>query len=196
MVGAVSSSRANGASRKRRATPPPSRARQLLRSLWMPALVLGVGLSLFSRQSGPDEGTLASDFDLPVVSGAASRFQLAAHRGTPVVVEAFASWCRACRSAAPILDEAARAKRAAPVRFVAVSVDDSAQAAAGAARKWGIGFDVAWDDGDFAAKYEIAQLPTLVVIDREGRVQHSATGRVSRAELERWLTELGAPRTE
>jgi len=196
MVDSMTRPPPSSATCKGRPAASPSRARRVLRSLWMPALVLGLGLSLLSRKSGPDEGTEAASFDLPVVSGSGERFQLAAHRGTPVVVEAFASWCSACRSAAPVLDAAAHASRAAPVRFVAVSVDDTAQSAAKAAHEWGIGFDVAWDDGDFAAQYDISNLPTLVVVDREGRVAHTATGKVSRTELERWLADLGAARTD
>ena len=63
-----------------------------------------------------------------------------------------------------------------------------------AARSWPIAYDVALDDGSFSEKYRISRLPTVFVVDQQGKVAKSASGRISRAELERWLTELGAPR--
>ena len=176
----------------------PGRRREALwctaKSALLAAAVVGLVYYLSAGASGPEVGTVAKGFDLPVVSGSPSRFRLAEHTGTVVVVEVFASWCRACRAATPLLSEAARARRSSDVRFVAVSVDSSREAAAAAARGWGIPFDVAWDDGSFAGDYDISRLPTVVVLDRDGKVKASASGSLSRAQLERWLSEVGAER--
>ena len=157
-------------------------------------VAVGLVYAVFTESSGPKAGTMARDFDLPVVSGEGPRFRLADQAGTVVVVEVFASWCRACRAATPVLSEGARARRRSDVRFVAVSVDDSRQEALAAAREWGIPFDVTWDDGSFAKSYGISRLPTFVVVDRQGKVRASTTGRLSRAKLEGWLTSVGAER--
>ena len=154
----------------------------------------GLAYAVFTDSSGPKAGTLARDFNLPVVNGPASRFHLKEHAGTPVVVEVFASWCGACRAAAPMLSDVAQAPRSSDVRFVAISVDDSREEAVAAARSWGIPFDVAWDDGSFSSNYDISRLPTVVVVDREGKVRASVTGRLTRAKLEGWLSEVGAGR--
>ena len=163
---------------------------------WVLFALAAAGLVAYqmTQRSGPSTGTMAADFDLPIASGSGERVRLSELRGTVVVVEAFAGWCRACREVAPTLDEAARAQRQAPVRFIGVSIDDSAEQAAAVARSWGISYDVAWDDGGFADRYDISHLPTVVVVDQEGKVAHSTSGSLSRAQLEAWLTDLGAAR--
>lgn len=163
-----------------------------------PALfALAVGVAIYyvtAPSSGPEVGTVAKDFDLALASGNGNRFRLSDHQGTPVLVEAFASWCRACRNATPVLVEASRAERAQQVRFVAVGVNDSPEDAYQAARSWGIPYDVAVDDGSFARSYEISRLPTILLVSAEGQVVHTASGSISRGKLESWLDEVGAAR--
>jgi thioredoxin-like negative regulator of GroEL len=164
-----------------------------------PALfALAVGVAIYyvtAPSSGPEVGTVAKDFELPLASGEGKRFRLSDHHGTPVLVEAFASWCRACRNATPILAEASRAERARQVRFLAVGVNDSPEDAFQAARSWGIPFDVAVDDGSFARGYEISRLPTILLVSAEGKVVHTASGSISRSKLESWLDSVGATRS-
>ena len=159
------------------------------------ALVAGVLIYYVTApSSGPEVGTIAQDFDLALASGNGKRFRLSDHQGSPVLVEAFASWCRACRNATPVLVEASRAERAREVRFVAVSVNDSPGDAFQAARSWGIPYDVAVDDGSFAHNYGISRLPTILLVSAEGKVVHAASGSISRSKLESWLDEVGAAR--
>ncbi|HMJ13752.1 MAG TPA: TlpA disulfide reductase family protein [Polyangiaceae bacterium] len=157
------------------------------------AAAVALAMLLMPRRSGPKVGESAKPIDLPLVTGS-SRFSLAENKGQPLVVEAFASWCSACRSAAPTLAAASRARRARPVRFIGVSVDDSPERARQAKEEWRIPYDIALDDGRFSKDYAVRLLPTLVVIDAEGRVRRVSSGRPSAAELESWLGEVGAER--
>ncbi|MBK8996369.1 MAG: TlpA family protein disulfide reductase [Myxococcales bacterium] len=158
-------------------------------------VALGVGVYWFARRSsGPETGTLAADFSLPVVSGGVERVQLSELRGRPVLVEVVASWCGVCRRAAPTLAAAAKAPRQREVRFLAVSVDEERADAAALAKKWDIPYDVAHDDGRFARSYRIDLLPTFVLIDAEGRIRKVSTGAPKPADVERWLAEVGAER--
>jgi len=174
-----------------------TRARRYWQGVRPALFALAVGLVIYyvtAPSSGPEVGTVAQDFDLALTSGPGKRFRLSDHQGTPVLVEAFASWCRACRNATPILVEAARAERAREVRFVAVGVNDSPEDASRAAQSWGIPYDVAVDDGSFARSYQISRLPTILLVSAEGKVMHTTTGRVGRDQLESWLSEAGAAR--
>ena len=150
---------------------------------------LGVGvLALVARKgSGPEEGTVARAIDLPLV-GKAGRFRLEDHRGKPVVLEVFASWCGACRRATPALSDAFREYRDR-VTFVGVSVDESAEEALAAKESWGVPFDVALDDGSLSRDYEVTRYPTLVVIGSDGVVEHVSSGAPSRSDIERWLSD-------
>jgi thiol-disulfide isomerase/thioredoxin len=168
------------------------RAKRWLRyALWF-AVAAGAALFLSRRSSGPSVGVQAPDFDLPLVASAGQRFQLGAARGMPVVIEAFTSWCSACERAAPRLAEAAKAERQRDVRFVGVSLDESADAAHRAKVDWNMPYEVALDDGSFGRSFSIKLLPTLVVIDAEGRVRYVSSGRIDRGELEEQLSALGA----
>ncbi|HEY3499231.1 MAG TPA: TlpA disulfide reductase family protein [Polyangiaceae bacterium] len=140
------------------------------------------------RSSGPEEGARAAAIDLPLV-GQEGRFKLADHRGKPVVLEVFASWCGACQRASPVLAEVYRAHDPNEVAFVGVSLDDTMAVAAGIKQRWGIPYSVALDNGSVARDYNVSLLPTLVVIGRDGLVRHTSTGVPSKAELERWIAE-------
>lgn len=148
------------------------------------------------RASGPPPGERLAPVDLPLVKGATPRFSLAQARGRPLVIEIFASWCAACQKASPILADAARARRARETRFVAVSVDDSPFLAAVAARRWAIPYDVAFDDRGVADVWEVTRLPTVIVVDAQGRVSRVVAGVPSASEVERWLDEVGAGRLD
>lgn len=185
------------------ATPPPSRRprpsfswRHLWR--WVPyALLIVAALYLWvPRRSGPELGTPAPDFELTLVSAPGERFHLAEHRGQPVLVEVFASWCSACRRTAPVLGELARATRKAPVTVLAVSVDEEPELALEAAREWELGVAVAHAGPSFSRDYSVTTLPTFILIDADGKVVRSASGPLGRAELESWLTAVGAGRDE
>jgi peroxiredoxin len=162
------------------------------------AILVAVGVALWTHltraTSGPTVGSEAVDFRLPVASGPEDTFRLADHRGTPVVIEVFASWCGYCQRATSVLASASQARRTSQVRFVGVSVDDTIAEAAGAAWNWGIPYEVAWDDGRVTLAYDISMLPTVVVVDGAGRVAHVGNGTPDADELEDWLSDVGAAR--
>ena len=140
------------------------------------------------HSSGPKEGSAAAPFDLPLAGGD-GRVSLAAQHGKPVLMEVFASWCSACKRSSPRLVEAFHAHQGEDVTFLAVSVDDDPSAAGRVKRDWQLPFDVALDDGSVSRGYGISMLPTLIYIDAQGTVRHSASGMVSRSEIDSWLAE-------
>jgi len=150
---------------------------------------LGVGLLYFmhARASGPEEGSPAAPFELKLANRDAT-FRLAEQRGKPVVMEVFASWCGACRRAAPGLAEAYREHRD-EATFIGVSVDDRREEALAARNGWGIPYDVAHDDAGVARAYKVSRLPTVIVIGADGVVRHVTTGGASPGEIGRWIRQ-------
>jgi thiol-disulfide isomerase/thioredoxin len=171
--------------------------------LFFAAAALALGL-LSRPGSSPLEGKPAADFSLPSVAGeseaadraatGAPRFRLSDHRGTPVLIEVFASWCATCRRAAPAVAEVAAARRSRAVQFVGVSVDDTAEIAARAKLAWGIPYDVLLDDGTMTRAYGIKLLPTFILVGSDGAVKKAMSGALSSSELEDWLSDVGAAR--
>jgi thiol-disulfide isomerase/thioredoxin len=157
------------------------------------ALYVGIaglfGVLVTRGGSGPQEGSPAASFELPLAAGTGS-FRLDAHRGKPVLMEVFASWCGACERAAPMVDDVYREAAKSGVVFVGVSLDDDARAAARAQQTWPIAYPVVVDDGRVSRSYGVSLLPTFVLIDRAGKVRRVSSGVPSRRTLSRWLSEL------
>jgi thiol-disulfide isomerase/thioredoxin len=150
---------------------------------------------LLSRgDSGPKENTLAPAFALEDVTQRDAPLKLEQWRGQPVVMEVFASWCKACRAMAPTMADLARAPRKREVRFVGVALDTPREEAVALHQSWGIPFSVALADDQFSSDYQIKVLPTIIVIDADGRVRHVTTGATRGATIDGWLEDLGAER--
>jgi cytochrome c biogenesis protein CcmG, thiol:disulfide interchange protein DsbE len=172
--------------------PKPARKRDIFSWILYVALALLVLRWLSPAASGPKEDGPAPPFDLPVVAGGSGRVTLEQFRGAPAVIEVFASWCRACRDMAPTLSKVAGARRERAIRVLGISVDDEAETAAQAQRRDALGFPVAHGGGEFSRRYGITVLPTILVLDEQGRIRHSTTGYTREGTLEGWLTTLGA----
>jgi len=162
------------------------RGHRLLDVLIWTALAASVVVLVRRRSSGPDEGSDAAQVKLPLV-GQSGHFDLASLRGKPVVMEVFASWCGTCRRATPVLAQAYREHASDRVAFVGVSVDDSLADAERAREKWQIPYPVALDDGQVSRAYNVSLLPTVVLIDRDGKIHRSSAGVPSREELDRFI---------
>jgi len=148
---------------------------------------------LMRGSSGPKADTAAPGFNLPAIDDdAKARVSLADLRGTPVLLEAVASWCGACEQSAPALREASLAQREKPVRFVSVLLDSNPNAARQLKTSWNIPHEVLIDDGSFSRSYEISMLPTFILIDEEGRVRVVSSGRADRGDIEDWLATVGS----
>jgi cytochrome c biogenesis protein CcmG, thiol:disulfide interchange protein DsbE len=160
-------------------------------ALWF-AVAAGVALLLSRRSSGPPVGVPAPQVDLPVIASAGQRLKLGGALATPVVIEAFTSWCSVCERSAPRFTAAAQAARKREVRFVGVSLDESVDIAERVKRTWQLPYEVAFDDGSFSRGFKIKLLPTLIVIDQAGQVRHVSTGGLDRDELEEHLDAMGA----
>jgi thiol-disulfide isomerase/thioredoxin len=174
--------------------PPGSRDKGSFGTILI-VVAIGVLAIVATRQrsSGPRVDVPAKEFALATLDQG-KQFRLSEHRGSPVLVEVFAGWCGACKSAAPMMSRVTQASRKRDVRFLGVSVDSNASDARATVQSWGIPYDVALDDGTFSRDYEITVLPTFVLIDPDGNVRKVSSGVPREAELERWLGDLGAER--
>lgn len=146
------------------------------------------GMLLMRGNSGPREGTQAKAFELPLASGDGT-FRLEQAHGKPVLLEVFASWCGACKRAAPMVDRAYRQAQKSGIVFVGVSVDGNSDAARQAQASWPIDYPVVVDDGQVQQSYSVSLLPTFVLIDKSGAVKHVSAGVPSERTLQSWLSE-------
>jgi len=134
-------------------------------------------------------GQPAPDFTLPALAnapGGAERVALADYRGQVVFVSFWASWCRPCDYELPLLNQFYVNHRDRNIQVIAVSVDSDRAAALAYLEKRQFALPMVWDQGGRVADlYKAEALPTLIVIDPEGRVREVERG--VRMDLEAWL---------
>ncbi|MCU0307512.1 MAG: TlpA family protein disulfide reductase [Thermoleophilia bacterium] len=135
-----------------------------------------------------EDRTPAPAFRLRALDGGAP-VTLAAYRGTPVVVNYWASWCAPCREEMPALAAFARANPG--VKVLGIAINDEPADSRRFVKKVRADYDHAIDQpGDVAQRYGVAGLPTTVVVDAEGRIATTWPGPIERADLERITARL------
>lgn len=132
-----------------------------------PALVLALLATLFSfppsRAADP-----APDFPFTGVTG--GDHTLAEFRGSFVLLEFWASWCVPCRKGFPFLDQLQTKHQAEGLKVVAVTLETDTTAVVSFVSGFDVKFLVGRDPSGRAGEiYEVAAMPTAVLLDREGR---------------------------
>lgn len=155
------------------------------------------GLMLLPRLSfSRDEAkvTPAPAFVLPVIHNGdtGSRLALGDLKGSPVILDFWATWCQPCAMQTPVLDRLSRRHQGRGLKVIGLNVaDDEHGAAARYARDKNLSYPIVVDEtGETQRSYAVTKLPSLVIIDREGRVVHQTSGFVDEASLERLLKDV------
>jgi thiol-disulfide isomerase/thioredoxin len=153
----------------------------------LPRLVALQQASIVGRE-GPDF-SLALVANGAALGGDGNAVTMSQLRGRAVVLDFWATWCGPCRVEAPIVDQIARRWRERGVVVVGVNTDAPDQ---GDPRQFalaeGLSYPIVHDTkGDASRLYEVANLPTLVVLSRSGKVVAVRVGITDEAELERLL---------
>ena len=105
-------------------------------------------------------------------------------RGKVVVVDFWATWCGPCRLQAKFLDELFHELPADQVQFLAVDVGEDEATVRAYTEKTPFPYPVLLDSQDtLSSRYRINGLPTVMVIDPEGRISYQHTGVTPKASL-------------
>jgi thiol-disulfide isomerase/thioredoxin len=140
-------------------------------------------------------GTEAPPFEAPIVAGdgAGDRVSLEAERGHAVLLDFWASWCAPCRASIPIVTRVAQRHAAAGLVTYGVNVEADRTIAhvVRAHRSVGAGFPSLLDEGwRMQAAYEVETIPTLVLVDRRGRVRSYEIGVPDEGALDAEVREI------
>ncbi len=145
-----------------------------------------VGHSYESTFYQPGDRPAAPTVSGPTVSG--KHLSLAAYRGDTIVLNFWGSWCAPCRAEAPALGQLARRLQAHDVRFVGIDIRDEPESALSFMQQFNVDYPSISDPSDeialdFRSTVPPADIPTTLVIDRDGRIADRIFGASSYAEL-------------
>ena len=123
----------------------------------------------------PSRPKLADDFTIPTADG--KSFKLSAHRGRPILINFWATWCPPCLEEMPAMERLWRAQKEAGFVMLAVAVDSNPKLIAPFLERHGLTFVVGLDTKmELANAYGVRALPSSFVVDREGKLAGLAIG--------------------
>lgn len=165
---------------------PATRAR-LVRLALGAALALAVNVPALAVAPA----SIAPDFTLRTLNGPNLRLQ--EQRGRVVMINFWATWCGPCRQEMPHLNSLYQKYKASGFVLLGVNVDDDTRNAAEVAAKLGVTFPVLLDtDKQVSRRYDLATMPSTVLIDRDGKVRYVHRGYLAGYEdtYDRQILEL------
>lgn len=142
--------------------------------------------SLIRAPAGPP-------LELSIPDGRGGTLDLADLRGRVVLLDLFASWCEPCRYSLPFYASLAERHAEEGLVLVAVSLDTEEAPLRQFLERVAPGLPVLRDaTGEVAERLQPKALPTLFVLDREGRLRlhHTSFRQADRAPLEAFIREL------
>ena len=104
-------------------------------------------------------------------------------RGSVIVVNFFASWCKPCQTEAPDMEDIWNEYHDQGVAFVAIAYEDTDAKIADFVQKYGLTFPVVTAARNVGQDFGVTGVPETYVIDRDGVVVYKNLGAVDPAEL-------------
>lgn len=114
-------------------------------------------------------------------------------KGKVVLVDVFASWCKPCKEAFPVIDEIRKTYGTKGLAVVAVSVDENAKDYAKFVAKQKPGFATLLDSKHkFANVVRPPSMPTSYIIDKKGKVRFLHKGFKGKKTRAAYIKEIEA----
>ena len=144
--------------------------------------------------TGADTPPSAPNFTLPDLKG--KSVSLKELQGHVVVLNFWAFWCDTWKEEQPHLSELAKEQSERNFRLVAISVDGTRLQEFVDKTNGDVGFPVLLDaGGKVSASYRIEHVPTLIVLDRTGRIRYTKPGYPGNEAMRSLLRKLCAEKS-
>lgn len=155
--------------------PAPTAPRAAARALLLAWLALAAGCAEERPLMDPASGRTAPGFALPDLEG--RTWQLGEHRGRTLLINFWATWCAPCREEMPALERLHRTL-GGDGRFsvVGVHVGPAGDTLGTFLEEVPVSFPILVDADLALADWNVAALPTTVLIDPDGRARYAAAG--------------------
>ncbi len=135
-------------------------------------------------------GNLAPDFQLNNLKG--EPVSLSSLRGRPVLINFWATWCRACRIEMPYLQQVYEEWSDKGLVLLAINLGESLSKVEEFVKNYNLSFPVLLDTNQaISLRYNVRYIPTTFLIDKDGIIQEVKIGAFrSTAELEESLSKI------
>lgn len=172
---------------------------KLLIVLAVAGLVLALGVIGFLLMQGsaknefagssPETKESAPNFTLALLDG--DNFRFSDHKGKPVLINFFASWCLPCREEMPVLEKIVHEYQPKGVVFLGIAVDDTEEKMKDFIARYNVTFPVGLDKtADIQKAFGLYGIPTTYFIDSKGVISYSHSGVVTEELLQHELDKL------
>ncbi|MBI4338669.1 MAG: TlpA family protein disulfide reductase [Chloroflexi bacterium] len=133
----------------------------------------------------------APDFTVPLFTGGDGSFTLSKQRGSPVVLNFWASWCPPCRAEFPALQAASDKYEGQGLVVFGAAIQDTEADAMAFLQAQGTTFKTGPDqNGKLALDYAVTGLPATYFITRDGRIYKKWIGQIDEQRLDTFIQEL------
>ena len=164
------------------------------------AILVGVALILLPNASSPGAaktakagqlpkvGEIPLDFELKTLTG--ETIKLSSLRGSPVLINFWATWCGPCKEEMPLLVEQYNWNKGRGLRVLAIDsvAFDNLDDIHAYVDKFKMTFDVLLDEDDqVSLDWAIMGLPSSIFIKPDGTVAAVKVGQMSSAQLNEYL---------
>jgi peroxiredoxin len=140
------------------------------------------------RSSLPREGEPIPDFDLPTLDG--RRVRLSDLRGSPVLINFWATWCGPCKQEMPLIVEQYNWNKSRGLRVLAIDtlLNDNLEDMRAFAERLNMNFDVLVDETDaIAGGWQVMGLPTTFFVKSDGVIAKVHVGQMTADQLKEHL---------
>jgi len=139
------------------------------------AAALGLGLATGAGTANLAPGAQAPAFELGSQSG--KPVDLANYKGQVVLINFWATWCGPCRKEMPVLDQLYSKYKPLGFTLLGVNVEPDSSNATGFLKSTPVTFPILFDtDSKVSKLYEVAGMPSTVIVDRKGNVRYIHRG--------------------
>jgi len=134
-------------------------------------------------------GAPAISYAIPRIGGGTD--SVAAHRGSIVLMNFWATWCPPCQEEMPALETLYRRDRGRGLVVLGIDQGESVAKAGAFAKAHGVTFPILVDaDQQYATSYVSVGLPTTVVVSRDGHVVKGIDGAETLAQFQAIVAPL------
>lgn len=151
-----------------------------------------------NKTSSPIVGQNARDFHLNILQGSelllghkTDYVNLSELKGSPLILNFWASWCSTCAGEASILESFWKKHGGDKMRVIGIAVHDKKDDVLSFLKTAGKTFAIAIDEeGKISLNYGVTGVPETVFINAQGVVIHKEVGPLTTALLEKMFLKL------